>query len=246
VNKEQKLVLSYSDPVVKMKYPFAFGDQFTDHFKGVALYNGTSAIDLAGDITVAADGYGTLIMPDRVIEGALRVKSVKKGLQVNQCGTNDFTISKYSWYAPGYRYPVLNLNITESRLNGGTPVITNSANTNIQQFTVKSTVLGVDLLAQSKASSSIAGNLEVKVLVSPNPFSDKLKFEYSLPDKMKVSIELYDGSGKSFAALVSNQLQSSGFHDGELFSSKYDLAPGVYFMRFTFDKKVVISKVIKF
>jgi hypothetical protein len=246
VNKEQKLVLSYSDPVVKIKYPFAYGDQFTDHFKGVALYDETSSIELMGDITVSADGYGTLILPDRVIEGALRVKSVKQGLQVNMCGTNDFTITKYSWYASGFRYPVLNLVTTESRLNRGAPIITRSANTNIQQFIVKSTVLGMDILAQSKTSSSIAGKQEVKVLVSPNPFGDQLKFEYTLPGQMNVSIALFDGSGKSFASLVSNQQQAVGFHSGELNSSRYSLMPGIYFMRFSFDKQVASYKVVKF
>lgn len=246
VNKEQKLVLSYSDPVLKMRYPFAYGDQFTDHFKGVALYNETSSIDLMGDITVSADGYGTLILPDRLIEGALRVKSVKKGLQVNMCGTNDFTITKYSWYASGFRYPVLNLVTTESKLNGGAPVITYAANTNIQQFSVKSSVLGVDLLAQSKASAPVPGNQEVKVVVSPNPFTDQLKFEYVLPEACNVSIELNDLSGKSYGSPVSNQAQAAGFHNGELYSSSYGLTPGVYFLRFTFDKQVVNYKVVKF
>jgi hypothetical protein len=246
VNKEQKLVLSYSDPVVKMKYPFVYGDQFTDHFKGVALYNEASSIDLMGDITVSADGYGTLILPDRVIEGALRVKSVKKGLQVNTCGTNDFTITKYSWYASGFRYPVLNLITTESKLNGGAPVLTYAANTNIQQFTVKSSVIGVDLLAQTKAAALVSGIEEVKLLVSPNPFTERLKFEYVLPEVRHVTIELNDISGKSYGYLVNYQIQAAGFHNGELYSSQFGLTPGVYFMRFTFDKQVINYKVVKF
>ena len=97
--------LVYSDPVVKMKYPFSYGEQFIDHFIGVAYVNETSRIDFFGDNSVSADAYGTLILPDRIIENALRVKSVKKGLQINMCGTADVNIVKYSWYASGYRYP---------------------------------------------------------------------------------------------------------------------------------------------
>ncbi len=246
INAEQKLVLSYSDPIIKMKYPFSFGDHFTDHFSGVAWYGGTSAIDLVGDILVVADGAGKLILPDKVYEDALRVKSVKKGLQVNMCGTNDFTITKYNWYAPGYRYPVLSLNIIESRPNGGTPVITRSASTNTQQFSTKSATIGTFALTQSKTSSGIVDASDIKVVVSPNPFMDKLKYEYLLAEPMNVSIELYDVSGKTNAMLISNVPQNAGMQNGELQSSRYALTSGVYFMRFTFDKQVVICKIVKF
>jgi len=246
VNKDLKMVLSYSDPVVKMKYPFVYGDHFTDHFKGVALFDQVSSINLEGDITVEADGYGTLILPDRVIEGALRVKSNKTGLEVNNCGTIDVNITKYSWYAPGYRYPVLNLSSVESRVNGGAPTVTKSANTNIQQFVVKSSVLGVDILAQSKSSSVAPADQEIAVKISPNPFSEKLEYAYSLPGNRIVTIEMYDGSGKVIGTLVSNEGQTGGYHNGELYSSRYSLKSGVYFMRFTFDKQIVINKVVKF
>jgi hypothetical protein len=244
INPEQKLVLSYSDPIIKMKYPFSYGDHFTDHFSGVAWYGGTSAIDMVGDISVVADGAGRLILPDKVYEDALRVKSVKKGLQVNICGTNDFTITKYSWYAPGYRYPVLSLNIIENRPNGGTPVITRSASTNTQQFSVKSATVG-SVNTQSKTASSVGEMADVSVVVSPNPFTEKLKYEYLLPGQMNVSIELYDVSGQTNRMLVTNQLQNPGLHNGEFLTSGYGLTAGVYFMRFTFDKQIVISKVVK-
>ncbi len=246
LNADQKLILSYSDPLIKMKYPFTYGDQFSDHFSGVAWYNGTSAIDMMGDIFVVADGSGKLILPDKVFENVLRVKSVKKGLQVNICGANDFTITKYSWYSPGYRYPVLSLNIIENRPNGGVPVITRTASTNTGQFSVKSASIGTNALLQSKNQASALDNPEVKVVVSPNPFTDQLKYEYLLAAPTNVSIEMYDASGKTNAMIITNQPQNAEFHNGELLATKYGLTSGVYFIRFTFDKQVVISKVVKF
>ena len=100
-NPDLKLTLKYSDPVIKMKYPFAYGAQFTDHFIGIAYYSETNTIDFFGDNAVSADASGTLILPDRVIDHTLRVKSTKTGLQVNMCGTTDINIVKYSWYAMG-------------------------------------------------------------------------------------------------------------------------------------------------
>jgi hypothetical protein len=241
VNYEKKLTLLYSDPVVKMKYPFSFGNQFTDHFVGVALYDGTSKIDFFGDFTVSADAYGTLILPDRVVNNALRVKSVKKGLQINTCGTTDISIVKYSWYATGYRYPLLSLNIVETMGNGCPAQITKTAFTNMQQPGLKSGVL----VANAPVSISPEGKSDVEVLVSPNPFVDQLTYNYILTTPLNVSIEVYDTSGKTHGWLVKNQMQTEGLHNGELSASNFGLTPGLYFMRFTFDNQVIIHKIVK-
>ncbi len=241
VNKDQKLSLFYSDPVVKMKYPFAYGDQFTDHFVGEAMFNESYKIDFYGDITVTADAAGTLILPDRVVNGVLRVKSVKKGLQVNMCGTTDVNIVKYGWYGQGYRYPLVSLNIVETSTNGNSPVLTTTAFTNTTQLQEKSGIVGA-----IQEISSIAGSTsEVKVTISPNPFTDQLNYSYYLPEERNVSVEVYDMSGKTYGWLVKNQMRPVGLHAGELKSSTLGLVSGVYFMRFSFDGQIVISKIVK-
>jgi len=242
VNNEQKLTLVYTDPVVKMKYPFAFGNLYTDHFIAEAITNGTSKIDFAGDITVSADGSGTLVLPDRVINGALRVKSVKSGKQINLCGTSDVNIVKYSWYATGYRYPLLNLSVVEVCTNGGVPVITRSANYNVLQLYEKSAVVG----SVAKAATAPVAKSDVKVVISPNPFTDQLVYSYVLTDPLHVTIDLYDMAGKIYGRLLTDQLQDVGLHNGELVAARYELTPGVYFMRFTFDKQIAIFRVVKY
>jgi len=245
VNSENKLTLKYSDPVVKMIYPFSFGNMFTDHFIGVAYYSETNTIDFFGDCTVAADAYGTLILPDQTIEGVLRVKSVKKGLQINICGTTDVNIVKYSWYATGYRYPVLNINIVENSSNGAAPVITKTAFTNTQQINTKSALLGSAQSSGVKAPANQGVKSDISVVVSPNPFTQLLTYNYLLTEPQNVSIELYDLSGKNIGWLAKAQPQEAGLQTGELDASTYGLAPGVYFLRFTFNKQVVICKVVK-
>ncbi len=243
VNTEQKLVMRYSDPVLKMKYPFSFGDHFTDHFVGQALYDGISPIEFFGDHEVTADANGTLILPDRVLEGTLRVKSIKKGLQLNTCGTTDITILKYSWYAPGFRYPVLTINTIETSANGGAPVVTKSASTNTQQISPKSAIIDPGLLAQSKPVQ--LGNEEVKVVIAPNPFTENLTYDYLLSEPLTVTIELYDMSGKFIGSIANNQPQVEGVYKGQLSASTYGLIPGAYLLRFVFSKQVSIFKVVK-
>jgi len=240
VNTEKKLTLIYSDPVVKMKYPFSYGDQFTDHFIGVAYYNETNTIDFFGDCSVSADAYGTLILPDKILDNTLRVKSVKTGLQINMCGTTDVNIVKYAWYAPGYRYPVLSISNIENKYSGNsTTEIIKSAFTNTQQLKEKSAS------TEPKISVNQAIKADITVILSPNPFTDQLTFNYILPVQMVVSVELYDMAGKHIAWLNNNQLQSEGLNTGKLDAATYSLAPGVYFLRFAFEKQVIIRKVVK-
>ena len=241
VNSDLKITLKYSDPVVKMKYPFSFGASFTDHFIGIGTYSETNTIDFFGDHTVTADAYGTLILPDRTIENTLRVKSVKTGMQINMCGTADVNITKYNWYANGYRYPVLSLTTVENHPNIGMPQITQTAFTNTQQPNKSITIPGVK--AGIKAADPSKSN--VTVVISPNPFNDKLTYQYDLGVSTTVSIELYSITGKNISWIVKNQIQPVGLQTGELKASTYDLTPGVYFMRFTFDRQIVICKVVK-
>ncbi len=239
VNTEKKMTLNYSDPVIKMKYPFSYGDQFTDPFTGVAFFNGDYRIDFSGTNTVTADAYGTLIMPDMVIKNVLRVKSVKKGLQINKCGTTEINIVKYFWYAPGFRYPVMNIGIVENRYSGGAPEITKTAYTNTTQHNDGNTTAGATTPGSQVETS------DVSVIVFPNPFREKLTYNYFLRKQLPVSIDVYDMSGKYSVRLVKNQIQTEGLHTGELDALTHVLAPGVYYIRFTFDKQVVVNKIVK-
>ena len=245
VNNDLKITLKYSDPVIKMQYPFSYGGQFTDHFIGIANASEINKIDFFGDNTVSADGFGTLILPDRIIENSLRVKSVKTGLQVNMCGTADVNIVKYNWYAAGYRYPVLSLTITENRPSIGAVQIIKTAFTNTQQPNKNITISGNKTVASTTVPSSQNLKPEVSVSISPNPFTDKLNYSYFLNEPLKVSIELYSMGGKNISWLVKDQVQPVGMQTGELVAAMYNLTSGVYFIRFTFDKQVVIQKVVK-
>ncbi len=245
INQEQKLILRYSDPVIKMKYPFSFGDQQTDHFIGVASYSDTNTIDFFGDCTLAADAYGKLVLPNQIIENVLRIKSVKKGLQINMCGTTDINMTRYSWYASGYRYPVLSVCTVETRNNEGVPQVTKSAFVNTHQLIERSAILMAGNSITEKSEGKQPEKNGVTVTLSPNPFDRNLTFTYFLTEQMPVSIELYDMSGKHNGWLVKTQEQSAGLHTGELDAQTYGLMPGAYFLRFTFDRQVVMRKVVK-
>lgn len=228
----------YSDPVLKVVYPFSFGDAFSDLWKGDALFKGVTNIDLSGEHTVTADAFGTLILPDRVLKNTLRVKSEKHGIEVNMCGSTEVWLTRYLWYAPGYRYPVMYTSVREYSISGQEPVVTKLSGVNLDQT--------VDVLADVVSEDQVLeNNSDVAVIVYPNPFDDKLTYNYFLRKDLSVSIDLYDISGRFDKSLLDTQKQPEGLYTSELLATDYHLKPGIYYLRFTFDNKVVVKKVVK-
>ena len=232
------LTMVYSDPVRKMIYPFTYGENFTDKYVGSALFQGLTKIDLSGDNTVTADAFGTLILPDRTLTNTLRIKTEKTGVEMNPCSSSVVRILKYSWYAPGYRYPVLVITTIESKATGQEPVITKSAIINVQQPVDTETVGGVPD-PQPQATNYIA------VSVYPNPFNEKFNFNYFLRKQMPVKIALYDLTGKMTKLILQSDMQAEGIHTGEIDAEELSLTPGMYYLRFTFENNVVVKKVVK-
>jgi len=239
INNEKELTLVYSDPVVKMKYPFSFSEQFKDAYVGVANYKEGTRIDVSGDYTVEADAFGTLIFPDRVVKNALRIKITRNGLDRNMCGSTVSTSVRYLWYAAGMRYPVLNISNLEYQASGQVPTVTKTAFVNLEQPDANTTIAG------SEEPRIQVEKSDVSVILFPNPFSEKITYNYFLRNQIPVSIELFDMTGNNRLQLVKNQVQTEGLHTGDLDGLTIGLTPGIYYLRFTFDKQVVVSKIVK-
>jgi hypothetical protein len=237
-NLSKKMTLGYTDPIVKMKYPLSFGQQYSDPFAGVAWYCEKSRVDLSGVYTVHADAFGTLILPGHILKNVLRVKSVKQSLQVNTCGSTQMTLTKYSWYAPGYRYPVMMVSTSESRYGAKDPVIVKTAWVSLNQQQGGA-------LATSAGSASQVNAGENSVVVYPNPFTEQATYTYFLQKQVPVTVEMYDMSGKLNVWIEKKQVQAEGLHTGNFNATYLGLLPGVYYLRFTLDKQVVVTKIVK-
>lgn len=227
-----------------MKYPFSYGDKYTDAFTGVAMFNENYRIDFTGKYTSTADAYGTLLMPNNLIlENVMRVKSVKTGIQVNPCGHVKINIVRYAWYAEGYRYPVMIITVVENTYpNSMTPEITKTASvyTPYLNTTTKNIIPG-----NSGTTVKNTINTGVSVTLFPNPFSEKITYNYFLKNDMPVSIILYDITGKYNQPIADNQPQTAGFHSGEIGGLHHTLPAGVYYLRFIFGEQVVVQKFVK-
>lgn len=239
INRAKRITMVYTDPLERMKFPFAFGDRFSGTFAGYAFHNERNRIDVTGEYSVEADGWGMLILPDRVLTNVLRVKSVKRGLQTGVCGSTVTTIIRYSWYAPGYRYPVLSSSQLEQITGAEKPVITNTAFINLEQK------FNAEQVAGAGTTVSQTDDQSVTVVMYPNPFQTTASFHYFLRKPVYVSMELFDITGKSVRKVLTRQQKGEGLHQGSLDAIELGLEPGIYYARFSFDRQVVVVKVVR-
>ncbi len=234
---KKNIVYTFSEPVIKMKYPFTYNQSYSGKFKGKGDFKGTAYSDVSGDYTITADGHGTLILPSTYYSDVLRVKVEKNVLEISHCGSVETHSTRYVYYAPGMKYPVLNISANESQKGGNAPVVINTACMTIQKGTGSGFPAGV-------SDQNSMNDQDFSVMVFPNPFTDKLTYNYFLRKPMVMEIELFDVTGRNMAQILKRQTQGDGIHNGEIDAS-YGLSEGVYYIRFTFDKKVFTSKVVK-
>lgn len=109
------MVIEYPKPVVFAKRPISFGGTnsypFTDKYT-------VNKLDFTGSgmVTIAADGYGTLILPNGKFKKALRVKITQK--QKDVCAqyksTTEMTIVTYAWFDEDHKSALLKISTTTS------------------------------------------------------------------------------------------------------------------------------------
>ena len=222
-------VISFDNPIMKMSYPFKFGDKIEDDFSGMGIYYGQIQTDIYGTYSVEADGFGTLILPNDVtIHNVLRVKTINNIFEIS-CKTTEFNNVKYLWYSEDYRYPIMV--ITENKkIIDGKETFTNFGYYNEKAFQTR-------LIETNNELANYSVN------VYPNPFTEFTTITYNLPEITKVNISVYNINGQKVQTIVNNQEQEDV--QSYIFNpSNNNLAIGTYFIRLQFDKEIIFKKII--
>jgi hypothetical protein len=77
----------------------------------------------------------------------------------------------------------------------------------------------------------------------PNPFNPTTKINFDLPADSKVTLVIYDVTGRQVAKLLNNELRTAGYYTMDFNGSS--MASGIYFYRFIAEsagKQTIISK----
>ncbi|MDR1405633.1 MAG: T9SS type A sorting domain-containing protein [Prevotellaceae bacterium] len=243
-------ITRFEQPIVKIRYPFAYGAMLTGSFSARCFYgeNHEMGGNMAGNYSSEADAYGVLLLPDNVkLYNVLRVKT-KESYVEELCSNTQVELVKYLWYAPEYRYPVfVTWNITYTPENG-TPATVNESfcTTATPTGTPAMESPGITLTADDITESQIAGTIvapEVTYSIFPNPYNSYFHLTYTLERETLVDIALFSTSGQYIKHLVKSTRQSGPQHITYNPHSS-DLA-GFYVLRMTFDDKVYVQPLVK-
>ena len=91
-----------------------------------------------------------------------------------------------------------------------------------------------------------SGQMEIALRNYPNPFSSKTTISFYLPEKMTISLNLVDHSGRPVAKLIDHKFHSQGTH--RLQFASHSMNPGIYWIFLTTNqgdnevRKIVIAQ----
>ena len=121
------------------------------------------------------------------------------------------------------------------------PLSANDQNGNPEN--INSSVDSTHVMGIKQAIEPVHG-IDADLQVSPNPFAHAVNINYSLATSSKVALAVYDVNGKEIARLC-NETQIPGKYGYTFDATKYNAAPGVYFLRMNIDGNVVEKKIVR-
>jgi hypothetical protein len=115
----------------------------------------------------------------------------------------------------------------------------------LNQITVELAPLSVNSIILKAAPTSTETkllNTKLKSKIYPNPATNEVKLSFSIPEKGKLSIELFQANG-ILLKTISNETFDAGNHQIDLNTN--DLSSGIYWIRFRSETDTQTTKLIK-
>ncbi|MDD2564392.1 MAG: T9SS type A sorting domain-containing protein [Salinivirgaceae bacterium] len=178
-------VIKYSEPFVKMKYPFGYGDTFSGKYAGECLKDGKSVGPINGRYSVTADAYGTLILPGALTySNALRINETQTYIQYINDEKYEITHEAFRWYVQEHRFPVFV--VVQSQWKYPNGKVHNATRTVYNPVVIYH---GSDALAITSTQ------LERKLSVFPNPILNDFSVRVFTDSPKDVLLQIFDIKG---------------------------------------------------
>jgi len=224
------VLIEYTKPFVKMRYPFSFNSNYSGTFEGKYISNDKAIGNILGTYRVTGDGIGTLLLPDgKSFRNALRIKEVKKYDQTINGNVTNIEEVTYRWYVNEHRFPILVLiNCNYVYGNGQKSSSTKAAyNSNVISTSIANT-----------------GSKGFALDVYPNPYHEKVTISLHIDDKSNVNITVYDLIGKRIA-LLADKYESAGDLTYHFSAKEIGLANGTYIIKVKVNEYEATRKIIE-
>lgn len=243
-------LMSYIQPELRIKYPFSYGDTLFSMFEGNGEYCHAIKLHVKGFSRSIADASGTLILPDKTIKNALRVRTIRNYIETGKDSV-EMTLDCYAWYSDGIRYPVFESVRTTLSKKGDKK---DEVGESLKDTTVYTTsyyyppdMQEYQLDQIQVADNNNAGTDEIhKVFTEgrylPNPVVTDLQIEYKLTRGANVWFTLHNNVGVPQSSTSPEKL-TEGYHSISINMS--NLMTGTYMLYVHVDDMVMKQIIIK-
>lgn len=229
-------VVVFDTPIHRMKYPFTYGNSFESTFTGHGTYGGTSETFVNGDIHIEADGNGTIVLPNGILNNVLRVKTQSRIMEISECSFEETITTKYLWYAQNERYPVFALLHTVVKTPEKGAVVNKKGYYSDKVFASRNKSI--------TASINNYLNMEHSYKVFPNPFAENLTVDVELAEKSHVEIDVFDMNGKYISSIANDKYPAHIQQKFNISGAGLKLSQGVYFVRLKLGNKTYLERVV--
>jgi hypothetical protein len=244
--------LEYGSPLLILLFPVNYGESASAIYSSEALYSSSIPLRSEGHITVEADAYGRMFLPEGLrLDTVLRIKTTQVIDEFpGEYSTNESSVRTRTetcrWYTKGYRYPVFEtvrgVNEDESEIFATAFYFPPQEHLYIDNDPENRALLDKlwnigdfsfgDETAQAKTKP---------YKVWPNPVAWTLYVELTLENPSDVDISLYSVDGKLHERIRRRNL--TGVHRESIDCTK--LPVGLHVLRLNYGGKTVNETIIK-
>lgn len=221
-----------SNTMKVMQFPFTYPNSFTDTYAGTLSINGFGSFSVNGNLSITADGYGTVILPSAPsnlsFSNVLRVKMNNTmtiaGTGTISAVTGTIITTDYLYFKSGTKNPFFQISYQYR---------------DIPAFGAPSNSYSISYDAALPVSVQEIAGQTPSIFFYPNPAKDEINIQLNQSDYKRVSI--FDIQGKRIKeySLSSAQLDIQAIKID-------DLKEGLYFIHLTGSEKGLSDVVYRF
>ena len=228
--------VQYSSPLIKCRFPFAYGDSVSGTFNGTGQYCHMIPLSVEGSSFTHVDAVGRLILPDIAIDSVLRVYTRIQFREKTQTNTL-VQEERRQWYAPYCRYPLFETVRVQTVKNTDTVSFASSYYIP-QELPDRSSLESIELDTVTDGMDSLITD----VAYLPNPVYNNLQIHYSLFRPAQVYISLhYNGGISTYQTPLRHE--EEGAHSVSV--NMTGLPIGTYVVYIHADDTIVSGSIIK-
>jgi len=223
------------DPEILMKFPFNYGNNYTDNYSGVFTVQGQNTNGNGVD-TVNADAWGKLMLPNGVtIDSVLRVKTAEHLV------TDTIVI-------PFPPITVLPVNVDANYINYYKPSINKfpllsivDVSYNQNNSTISSSRIVISQYSMPGVGINELSN-EIGLKLFPNPAENGItNLFFNLKQSKTVQINILNQLGQNVKVIFNGKLNNG---DNKIDINTSNLKHGVYFVQITIDGQLITKKLL--